>query len=174
MVSESRNYKTLNPWVTLVESEIRGESNSYFHLKVPDYVFVLCITQEGVVPLVRQYRVPLGRETLELPAGLIEEDQSPVDAAIKELSEETGVREFKAIIAMPQMILDSGRIDNKTFGFVVLGAELPTEADARRAELNTIWVSKEKLNSMATAGEIDHMGQVALILWALNQGVLRD
>ena len=173
MASELRNCRSLNPWVTLVESSIQGDSNPYFHLKVPDYVFVLCITEEGLVPLVRQFRVPLERETLELPAGLIEDDQSPVDAAIKELSEETGVRKFKAVIAMPQMILDSGRIDNKTFGFVVLGAELPTEADARMAELNTVWVSKEKLISLAMSGEIDHMGQVALILWALNQGSIR-
>ena len=72
------------------------------------------------------------------------------------------------------MILDSGRIDNKTFGFVVLGAELPTEANARMAELDTVWVSKEKLISLAMTGEIDHMGQVALVLWALNQGSLRD
>jgi ADP-ribose pyrophosphatase len=174
MVSESRNYKTLNPWVTLVETEIRGDSKPYIHIKVPDYVFVLCITDEGLIPLVRQFRMPLGRETLELPAGLIENDQTPIDAAIKELDEETGVTKFRAVIAMPQMILDSGRIDNKTFGFVVLGAELPTEADARLAELKTVWVSRERLISLAMSGEIDHMGQVALILWASHQGHLRD
>lgn len=172
MASESRNFKSLNPWVTLVESTIRGETSPYFHLKVPDYVFILTVSESGLVPLVKQFRVPLDRETLELPAGLIEHDQSPIDAAIKELNEETGVSKFRSVITMPQMTLDSGRIDNKTFGFIVLGAQLPTEADARMAELKTVWVSKEKLIALAISGEIDHMGQVALILWASQQGYL--
>lgn len=47
--------------------------------------------------LVEQYRVPLGKSCLELPAGLIGDDDSaddeaPLDAAIRELEEETGYR----------------------------------------------------------------------------------
>lgn len=49
------------------------------------------------VILVEQYRVPLGRMSLELPAGLIGDDdsapdESPLTAAIRELEEETGYR----------------------------------------------------------------------------------
>lgn len=47
--------------------------------------------------LVEQYRVPLGRRSLELPAGLVGDSDSPAGeeaamAAIRELEEETGYR----------------------------------------------------------------------------------
>jgi len=40
--------------------------------------------------LVEQYRPPLGKRTLEFPAGLIDEGETPQEAALRELHEETG------------------------------------------------------------------------------------
>ena len=56
---------------------------------------IIAIDDEGCVLLVEQYRVPLGRVCLEVPAGLIGdddgmEDESAETAAIRELEEETG------------------------------------------------------------------------------------
>jgi len=54
---------------------------------------VILALHEGDVLLVEQYRVPLGRMCLELPAGLIGDDQEgedPLLAAKRELEEETG------------------------------------------------------------------------------------
>ena len=168
----SYEFTKLNQWVTLVESTNAVDSVPYFHLKVPDYVYVLALDENGFVPLVKQYRIPQYRVTLELPAGLIEDSQSPIDAAIKELAEETGVSQFRKIIQLPTMILDSGRIENSTFAFVVLGAQRPSISDCRPTELETRWVSCDELISLAVSGMIDHMGQVALILWAAREGYL--
>lgn len=56
---------------------------------------IIAIDDEGCVLLVEQFRVPLGRRSLEIPAGLIgdeagREGESPETAAIRELEEETG------------------------------------------------------------------------------------
>jgi len=53
---------------------------------------VILAEHDGKVVLVEQYRVPLGRRCLELPAGLVgdEDDKGVEDTAIKELEEETG------------------------------------------------------------------------------------
>lgn len=40
--------------------------------------------------LIRQYRVPFGREVIEFPAGLMDEGENPEQTAIRELAEETG------------------------------------------------------------------------------------
>lgn len=43
------------------------------------------------VVLVRQFRPPLGRHTIEFPAGLVDDAESPETAALRELAEETGL-----------------------------------------------------------------------------------
>jgi ADP-ribose pyrophosphatase len=56
---------------------------------------ILAETGEGEIVLVEQYRIPIGRRCLELPAGLIGDDHSDDNvekAAARELEEETGYR----------------------------------------------------------------------------------
>ena len=83
---------------------------------------VILAVDEGAVILVEQYRVPLGRACLELPAGLIGDEIAgePVEtAAIRELEEETGYRaarmtDLGLFYSSPGMI---------TEGFTLLRAE---------------------------------------------------
>lgn len=54
---------------------------------------VILAVEDGHVLLVEQFRVPLGKNCIELPAGLIGdhgEDEDPLDAAGRELEEESG------------------------------------------------------------------------------------
>lgn len=56
---------------------------------------VILAVEDGHVLLVEQYRVPLGRNCIELPAGLIGDHDAGEDAlvsAARELEEETGYR----------------------------------------------------------------------------------
>lgn len=58
---------------------------------------ILAVDEHDHVLLVEQYRVPLGKPCLELPAGLIGDDddspdEDPLTAAGRELEEETGYR----------------------------------------------------------------------------------
>jgi ADP-ribose pyrophosphatase len=59
---------------------------------------VILAVEDGHVLLVEQYRVPLGRNCIELPAGLIGDEtdgEDPLEAAGRELEEETGYRAAK-------------------------------------------------------------------------------
>ena len=58
---------------------------------------ILPVDEEGKIIMVRQYRNTLDRETLEIPAGGINNDeQNPGEAALRELEEETGYVANKA------------------------------------------------------------------------------
>jgi len=64
---------------------------------------ILAIDEDDHVILVEQYRVPLGKPCLELPAGLIGDDhgaadEDPSTAAARELEEETGYRAERIVV----------------------------------------------------------------------------
>ncbi len=56
----------------------------------PDCVAIIAIDAIDNVLLVNQFRKPVGKELLEIPAGGIEPDEDPVAAVCRELREETG------------------------------------------------------------------------------------
>jgi ADP-ribose pyrophosphatase len=55
-------------------------------------VVIVPLTDDGKVRMVRQYRSAIGESLLELPAGTLEPDEAPEQAAPRELAEETGDR----------------------------------------------------------------------------------
>jgi len=64
-------------------------------------VFVLAVTNDNELVLVEQYRVPIQKRTLELPAGIYgdaesAESETPEQCALRELEEETGFRGTRA------------------------------------------------------------------------------
>ncbi|PVX28044.1 NUDIX hydrolase [Sphingomonas pokkalii] len=78
-------------------------------------VVIVAIDEEDRVILVDQYRVPMGRRSIELPAGLIgdtEEGDTVEAAARRELAEEAGyacerVEELGEYFASPGMVSES-------------------------------------------------------------------
>lgn len=53
-------------------------------------VVMVAVTPAGTVLLERQFRPPLGRNVIELPAGLVDQGETMEAAALRELIEETG------------------------------------------------------------------------------------
>ncbi len=60
-------------------------------IRHPGAVCVLPITEDGDVIFVNQFRYALNKVTLEVPAGKLEKGEDPKEAALRELSEETGL-----------------------------------------------------------------------------------
>lgn len=53
-------------------------------------VVIAAITPDGKIPMVKQYRKAAEKAVLEMPAGKLEKDEDPKEAALRELKEETG------------------------------------------------------------------------------------
>jgi ADP-ribose pyrophosphatase len=67
-----------------------GEARPFHVLDVPSCVIAIPLTQDRRVVLVEQYRQAIRRVSLEFPAGVVEDGEPPLDAALRELEEETG------------------------------------------------------------------------------------
>lgn len=90
---ESR-YLFQRPWLTVRQDKVElpnGVINpEHYVLEYPDWVNVLAITDEGNFVMIEQYRHGIDDVMIELAAGVVEENETPLDAAKRELLEETG------------------------------------------------------------------------------------
>ena len=60
------------------------------YIEHPGAVAILALTDSGELVMERQYRYPLGRHMIEIPAGKIDPGETPLATAKRELREETG------------------------------------------------------------------------------------
>lgn len=67
-----------------------GKSASREIVRHPGAVAIIAITPEKRMVFVRQFRKPLDKTILEIPAGKLEKGEDPLDCAKRELIEETG------------------------------------------------------------------------------------
>ncbi len=67
-----------------------GHTSKRELVRHPGAVAVIALTKEGKLLLVEQYRKPLEKSIVEIPAGKLEEGEKPEVTARRELEEETG------------------------------------------------------------------------------------
>ena len=122
----SSEYLFRRPWLTVRHDKVRlpdGRINPEFYvLEYPDWVNIIAITADGEFVMERQYRHGLDKTCYELAAGVVEDGETPLEAARRELEEETGYGggEWK------ELMLISGNpstTSNLTHCFLAVGVE---------------------------------------------------
>ena len=117
---------------------------------------VLPLFDDGSVVLVQQFRTALGRETLELPAGVRDKDgESAVQAAARELAEETGYvadhwEQLVSIHTAP------GFSNEEVTIFVASGLTIgETEFDGiEEQHMRTVIVAPDAFDELVASGEL--------------------
>lgn len=71
-------------------SALSGREHAFDILEAPDWVNVVAVTGAGRVVLIRQYRHGTREVTTEIPGGQVDPGETPLEAARRELAEETG------------------------------------------------------------------------------------
>lgn len=87
-------YLHKGPWATLRSDKCEMPDGriveQYYVLEYPDWANAVAITEEGKVLLVTQYRHAANIISLEIPGGVIDEGEEPIEGMRRELLEETG------------------------------------------------------------------------------------
>ena len=95
-----------------------SQDHPYYRINTLDSVICCAMTQIGEFIVVNQYRPSINSVTLELPAGTLLADESPILAANREFEEETGMK--CNFIPLGEFHLMVNRINSKEhifFGF---------------------------------------------------------
>ena len=128
----SRRITTVSPWVSVIAREVEFSADAppqlYHAVAQADYVAIVAVTQDGRIPLVRQYRPVLEGFSWELPAGLVDGGEDPAESCRRELLEETGFS-ARAIHRLADTSPCTGRLNNRIYSFFV-------EAGARVGKLD--------------------------------------
>lgn len=161
-------YISRRPWMTARRDEVQLPDGriipEYWVLEFPDWVNVIALTKDGDMVMVRQYRHALGLTEYELCAGVMEEGESPLEAAKRELLEETGFgggkwTEFMSICANPS------NHTNLAHTFLAVGVERVCDQHLDATEELTCHVlSQDEVFGMLQRGEI-FQALMAAPLW---------
>ena len=140
------------PWLSVRRDHIllpTGQVNDEFYvLEYPDWVNVIAITEDGKFVMERQYRHGLGVMSIEIPAGVVENGEDPLEAAKRELLEETG---YSGGTWEENMVIcgNSSTTNNYTHSFIARGVVPTGRTHLDRTEaLEPILLSAEEVRSL--------------------------
>jgi 8-oxo-dGTP pyrophosphatase MutT (NUDIX family) len=157
-------------WLNVREDRVRtgrGAIIDEFHvLEAPSWACVLCVSVDRELILIRQYRHGAREVTLELPAGVIEGDETPEAGARRELREETGYV-AERWIELVNLNPEPSRHTHRAHCFVALEAR-PDHGQALDLveQVEVVRVPVARTLDLVHSGQVDHAVHVAALLLA--------
>jgi ADP-ribose pyrophosphatase len=121
---------------------------------------------EGHVTLVRQERVAAGGKVLELPAGMLEEGEAPLESARRELREETGLHGGEWV-EVASFFTSPGFTDERIHLFIATGLEQGEASPEATEELELVRVPLDQIPSLLA--EVEDGKTIAGLLLLLRR-----
>ena len=149
------------------QSRASGITHDFFVIRLPDAVHAVAITTEGEVLFVRQFRAGSGRDSLEIPGGLVDPGEDPLVAGPRELLEETGYAGDP-----PELVgtlwSNPALLTSRTTTIVIRNARKVAEPKLDHTEeLVVERTPVREVFDLIRDGRVDHALVVAGLLWWL-------
>jgi ADP-ribose pyrophosphatase len=125
----------------------------------------LPLFDDGTIALVRQWRYPLGRYSLEIAAGRIEPGHTPEETAARELEEELGYR-AKELRKIGEFNVAPGYCEERLFVYLATGLEPCTQNLDDDEEIEPVRMPFADALARVRSGEIDDAKSIITLLLA--------
>ncbi len=163
----SRRTIPVSQWMDVIAREVEfspgAPLQTYHAVGQADYLAIVARTPDGKIPIVRQYRPAIEIFTWELPAGLVDASEQPIESCRRELMEETGYPAL-SIHPLGMAAACTGRLSNRIHSFFVETGERVATFEPEPG-LTVKLVTHEELVKMIAAGDFAlqmHLGALML------------
>ncbi len=139
-------------------------SHNFNTIRSSDWINVVAETTEGKIIMVKQHRLGTDEITIETPAGLIEKNEAPETAALRELQEETGHR-AEEIFLLKKLSANPAILSNHIWFYFAKGCTKTSSQNLDKAEdIEIAEYSRDEIITMIQDGRINH----SIIVTALS------
>lgn len=167
----SSRYLVKEQWATLRVDTCRMPDgkivDDYYVLEYPDWVNAVAFTEDGKVLLIRQYRHGAEKVFIEIPGGCIDPGETPEEAVVRELLEETGYA-FDTLEPICEVYANPSTSSNRTHSFILTGGKKVQEQDLDgKEEIEVFTVSVPELKELLLQNKIEQALHISSIFFAL-------
>ena len=145
--------------------EANGVEHPFYVIESPEWVNIIPLTANEEVVLIEQYRHGIDEIALEIPGGLVDDDESPQEAAVRELAEETGYVP-RAVVLLGRSRPNPAIQNNWVYHYLALDCELKQAVRFDGNEsIGTGLVPLAEIAPLISEGMITHSLVVAAFHW---------
>lgn len=172
IIKRSKIFSHRNEELFLEEIELKpGVRRDYVISQMREYVVIVPFISNEKIIMLEQYRPGVKRKVLGFPAGFLEKGESPIDAAKRELYEETGYRAKK--VELVQMLYENAARSRNPF-YIALASGLSQEENVVNPDLHesVIYqqiVSRKDLLSLKLVDRILSANTLAVLPFIANK-----
>ena len=124
---------------------------------------IIPMRSDGKILLQREYSYPPNCWLYQFPGGAVEKNETPKQAAIRELAEEAKLQ--GSIKELGFYYTDNRRSGGKMYVFMATETKSATAQEDIEEDIESYWFSEAQINEMIKEGEI--VNASALAGWAL-------
>lgn len=164
-----------SPWKKILADRVQfpnGQKGEFTYLCLPDSVFIVPVTREGEIVLIRSYRYTIDEWCWEVPAGSTGDKPTAnlTEVAKQELLEETGASTNEELVFLGQFFMGNGHTSTKTHFYLARNVVLdsPPQLDAGETIDQIRKVSLDEVQEMILQGEVNDGDSAFALLLALK------